>query len=212
MRILALSDIHNSLGLLKRVAEKAPESDIALICGDLTSLGPKENCSKIMKILHPRKVLAVPGNMDSNEVLETLEAMHASIHCSEQVLFGKKFCGFGGGLSGRAGLLNFSEEEIEKCLAGLVQGESILVTHLPPFGSSLDLAQDREHIGSSAVRRIIEEKKPLLHLCGHVHEAFGEERLGSTLSVNVGAVKNGKAAFIEIGKRGKMEIERIEAE
>jgi len=208
MRILALSDIHNSLGKLQSLEEKAPDTALAVICGDLTSLGPRENVAKIMKILSPRRVVAVPGNMDSNEVLARMEEAGISIHGACKSAGEKKFCGFGGGSLGKAGLFNFSGKEIKKGLSKIVSKESIMVTHLPPLGSRLDLAQGSAHIGSGAVREILEEKKPFLHLCGHVHEAFGEEKISHTLSVNVGAVKDGRATAIELD--GKTKIERIE--
>ncbi len=211
MEIFALSDIHNSIENLKALEKKAKKTQIAIICGDLTTLGPKENIPKIAKILQPRKILAVPGNMDSNEVLEKMKDMNISIHCNCKRLNGIEFCGFGGGLKGRAGLLTFPEKEIIQCLNKIVSSKSVLITHLPPFNSKLDLAQNTTHIGSSAVRKIIEEKKPALHLCGHVHEALNEEKIGETLSVNVGSVKEGTAAIIKLSnKTNQIRIKRIE--
>jgi len=46
----------------------------------------------------------------------------------------------------------------------------ILVAHSPPYNTSLDMISSKEHVGSLAIRRIIEQKKPLLSLHGHIHE------------------------------------------
>ena len=41
--------------------------------------------------------------------------------------------------------------------------------------------------GSSGVRKAIEEFKPDIHICGHIHETHGiEELIGTTKVINVG--------------------------
>jgi uncharacterized protein len=43
------------------------------------------------------------------------------------------------------------------------------------------------HLGSEAVLRAIEAKRPPLAVCGHIHESWGtESRLGPTRIVNLG--------------------------
>jgi hypothetical protein len=77
---------------------------------------------------------------------------------------------------------------------------------LPPFGTKIDLASSGIHVGSRAVREMIEKKRPVLHFCGHCHEGFGEEKLGETISINVAAVKEGRALLVDLEE---MEWERI---
>ncbi len=105
----------------------------------------------------------------------------------------------------------FSEQEIEKSLSKLLEGQknTVLLTHLPPFGTSLDLDIAGKHIGSRAIRKAIEKKQPLLHLCGHCHEAQGEEKIGKTTSINVGAAKEGRALLLEFGNELKWERTRL---
>jgi Icc-related predicted phosphoesterase len=51
----------------------------------------------------------------------------------------------------------------------------------------VDRSGSGEHLGSEAVRRAIEERRPRLVLCGHIHESWGEEATaGSTRVVNLG--------------------------
>jgi Icc-related predicted phosphoesterase len=79
---------------------------------------------------------------------------------------------------------------------------AIFNLHCPPHGTLLDrapaLTEDlkiiREggepriiHVGSSAVRTLIETRKPVLSLHGHIHESKGIERLGPTTCVNPGS-------------------------
>ena len=68
----------------------------------------------------------------------------------------------------------------------------ILVAHTPPYDSALDrLSNVPAPIGSRAVRRFIEERRPLVALHGHCHESpilTGRyaERVGTTLCINPG--------------------------
>jgi Icc-related predicted phosphoesterase len=68
----------------------------------------------------------------------------------------------------------------------------ILVAHTPPYDSALDrLFNVPAPIGSRAVRRFIEERRPLVALHGHCHESpllTGRytERVGTTLCINPG--------------------------
>lgn len=80
--------------------------------------------------------------------------------------------------------------------------KAILNFHAPPFGTALDnaLLLDKNlkpvvrggeivmtHVGSTSVRKIIEEYKPLLTLHGHIHESRGFQKIGGTLSINPGS-------------------------
>jgi Icc-related predicted phosphoesterase len=49
----------------------------------------------------------------------------------------------------------------------------ILVTHCPPFGI-LDETKYGVNVGSASLREKIEEIKPKLVVCGHIHESYGE--------------------------------------
>jgi uncharacterized protein len=92
-------------------------------------------------------------------------------------------------------------------LAGEVRDprSAIFMIHVPPYDSGLDTAPIldenlrptvsagdvlRGPVGSTAVRRLIEERQPLLGVHGHVHEAAGERRIGATVCVNPGSEAN----------------------
>jgi len=82
---------------------------------------------------------------------------------------------------------------------------AILVSHAPPYGTKIDLAPalDKdlkyvtrggqvvfEHVGSKAIRKIIEKYQPLLGLHGHIHESKGYDKIGRTLVINPGSEYN----------------------
>ena len=83
--------------------------------------------------------------------------------------------------------------------------QAVFMIHVPPYDSGLDTAPIldenlrptvsagdilRGPVGSTAVRRLLEERQPLLGVHGHVHEAAGEYRLGKTVCVNPGSEAN----------------------
>ena len=82
---------------------------------------------------------------------------------------------------------------------------SVFMIHVPPHDSGLDTAPIldanlrptvsagdilRGPVGSTAVRRLIEERRPLLSVHGHVHESGGERRIDGTVCVNPGSEAN----------------------
>jgi len=87
-------------------------------------------------------------------------------------------------------VIGIATARLEKLVLGL---------HAPPYDTQLDVApkivwesleiqgQDTAHVGSTAVREVIEEVQPLLSLHGHIHEGRGAVRLGRTLVVNPGS-------------------------
>ncbi|MCD6478893.1 MAG: metallophosphoesterase family protein [Candidatus Diapherotrites archaeon] len=201
LRILALSDIHQRVQTLKALLKKVnkEEIDLVVVAGDLTNYGDKQDALELIDMLNFSKVFAVPGNLDTPAVLEALEKRGVSLHNKCIEFRGLRFCGFGAGLLGSVGAFLYSELDIEKSLKRLVKPGAVLITHLPPKNTKIDFASG-EHIGSSAVKKVITERKPLLNICGHVHEAYGKIKLGSTTCVNVAAVKEGRAWIIDLDK------------
>jgi len=74
--------------------------------------------------------------------------------------------------------------------------------HPPPFNTTIDLAPklgknmqpkmfmgqpQYEHVGSTAVRKVIEEFQPKMGLHGHIHESPGIFKLGRTMCFNPGS-------------------------
>ncbi len=67
----------------------------------------------------------------------------------------------------------------------------ILNAHAPPIDTKLDQAVDknlnRHHVGSRAVRDVIEKYKPVVGLHGHIHESSGIDKVGNTKVGNPGS-------------------------
>ncbi|EHP70793.1 putative phosphoesterase, ICC [Metallosphaera yellowstonensis MK1] len=80
--------------------------------------------------------------------------------------------------------------------------KAIFNVHAPPLNTNLDLAPLLDdnlkpvvrggelvmvHVGSSSVRKVIEEFQPLIGLHGHIHESRAFDKLGRTLVLNPGS-------------------------
>lgn len=97
-------------------------------------------------------------------------------------------------------------EKKAKAKMDKIRGVDILLTHDPPQGF-LDLIDNpnappsvqHKHLGSFLIRKFVEAEQPDFHVCGHIHEAQGEARLGDTVILNVGHTK-GRIAVLEDGK------------
>ena len=211
-RILGLADLHDRIEMLDRL--KGIGADLIAFCGDLHNVGSRETArpaAYALACLGP-PVLIVPGNMDRRDVAPDLwEAagllmLHRSSFCLEDV----GFLGLGGMVArdprrlGDPARYYHRDEEAYETLAAAYQDISdarikIVVVHQPPWGAQ-DTLYNGESSGSISLRRFVEEYQPDLLLCGHIHEARGVGFIGSTRIVNVGELRQGFAAIIEIGE------------
>jgi Icc-related predicted phosphoesterase len=72
-----------------------------------------------------------------------------------------------------------------------------MICHTPPFDTRLDRLMNGRPVGSPAVRAFIETHQPDLAVVGHIHEGRGVDRLGRTLVLNAGALRDGGYVVIE---------------
>jgi Icc-related predicted phosphoesterase len=155
--------------------------------------------------------MAVAGNMDSPEV-------EAAMGGAARLIDGRGFVLEGAGFFGVSAAppsplhtpYEISEEEILKRaeagwkdVAGAVR--RIFVPHAPPENTKLDVLRTGAHVGSSSIRRFIEERQPDAVLCGHIHEARGLDRLGTTQMMNCGPAHRGCYGILLIGSEMVME-------
>jgi Icc-related predicted phosphoesterase len=70
------------------------------------------------------------------------------------------------------------------CHWDLIPGDTdILITHGPAL-SKLDKTKYGECVGCSDLLEKIKEIKPKVHICGHIHEAYGQETAYGTIFIN----------------------------
>lgn len=108
---------------------------------------------------------------------------------------------------------NTLKKELKK-LYRKVNRKTILVTHAPAYGI-LDKTLRDQIIGEKMLRKIVDRKKPALHLFGHVHESVGHKGISvngcflkhfNFFSVNV-ETKDVEIVKTSISKKRKINIQ-----
>ncbi|NOY10207.1 MAG: YfcE family phosphodiesterase [Spirochaetes bacterium] len=215
MRLLCFSDIHGRTDGIAGILKSTGNIDIVVLSGDITQKGNYNTAESIMSVFvnSGLRVLAVPGNMDTGEVVRFLEDKRINLHEKNSIIDNIGFIGLGGSVKTPMNTpLEISETEMEQALKrsyGDVKETEVkvLITHTPPKRSSLDRVFAGIHAGSEAVRNFIENNKIDLCICGHIHESGGEEVINGCMCVNTGAYKNGNYCIADIGLKG-IKIER----
>ncbi len=206
-RILLLSDLHGSIPQIPAFDRK--KFDAIILAGDVTN-GTKVVSridAFVQKLAYLGEFYFFQGNSDYPALVEQpLLNKNAKVLHQKAILVGEyEIIGSGGATTGLINYSAFTEAQFERNLRDVYASAraspeyQILVTHDPPYNTALDLNLRHEHVGSRSVRNLIEEKQPLLALCGHIHEARGIEKIKKTTCVNAGSVKLGNGgAEIEI--------------
>jgi Icc-related predicted phosphoesterase len=198
MKLLAFSDLHRDLGQARELVGMSAEADLVIGAGDFASVheGLEEMIDVLAAIEAP--TVLVPGN---NETEEDLRAAAAGwegatvLHGEGTTIDGVEVYGLGAGVPITPWDWSFDldDEAAAEMLAACPQG-ALLVLHSPPK-DHCDEAGSGNHFGSEALLRAIEDKRPRLAVCGHIHESWGcESRIGETPVRNLGP----KGAWLEL--------------
>jgi Icc-related predicted phosphoesterase len=195
VRLLCFSDVHRDRRQAQRLADMAGDADVVVAAGDFASVhrGIEDVIDMLVTVETP--TVLVPGNNETDDALrEACRGWRAAtvLHGESAELEGVTFFGLGAGVPTTPWPWSFdlSEEEAEEKLAGCPEG-ALLVSHSPPKGH----VDGPRALGSEAVLRAIEAKRPPLVVCGHIHECAGEEAtVGSTRVLNAGPA----GVFVEV--------------
>ena len=84
----------------------------------------------------------------------------------------------------------------------------ILLAHYNPYKCCDKMnarwsALHNQHMGISSFNRALKKFKPVLMVCGHIHEGFGSCKIGKTIVVNAGSAGDGQAAIIDFDEKNK---------
>jgi len=192
MKILAVADIHGAqyrLNLvLKNIERYSP--DLVIICGDITQFGPAELAKNLLNQI-PVETLAITGNIDTLDVVRGIDESNATkIEMKRVVKKGIPFVGING--------IDEDQFKIAK-EKKLIDESSVIVSHVPPYGTK-DKVFLGMHGGSKDLRELVDELKPRLVLCGHIHEDPGFTTTGETIVVNCSMGKRGEGSLIDINE------------
>jgi Icc-related predicted phosphoesterase len=209
----------------KKLVKRGGEVDAIVLCGDLSEFGSLDKGQSVLEEVQKGfvNVYYVTGNHDPPSLMRygSSEIPGSPQRTSAVCLHGKAvrlqdvtFVGLSGFRPPFYGNWNIEgspvarHDEVVDFLSGLFEKavdelnsdprRTILVTHDPPFGVCDQSVLTKVSAGSRGIREVIMKWKPLVALCGHIHEGRGIAMLGDTLVLNPGSVRLREAARLEI--------------
>jgi Icc-related predicted phosphoesterase len=217
MKIIAFGDIHMAAAEVGKIPG-VEEADLLLLNGDLTNFGGRREIRSVLDDImgiNPR-VLAQFGNLDYPEINDYLEDLGLNLHGQARLVHGQ-VCLLGIGGSNYTPFhtpSEFSEAEIREIgdkafrqgleytsLAQPLNNKNIpliLISHAPPYNTRVDQLRNGKHVGSKAVRALIEKYQPDLCIAGHIHEAKGSDTIIETPVYNPGMLRQGGYVTVHI--------------
>jgi Icc-related predicted phosphoesterase len=190
VKILAFSDLHRDLEQASTLVEMSADADVVIGAGDFASVheGLGETIDALSSIERP--TILVPGNNETEEALrEAATSWEAAtvLHGEVATIDGAEFFGLGAGIPVTPWDWSFDlDDGAATAMLGDCPEGAVMVLHSPPQGHC-DTNSGGDHFGSRALFEGIEEKRPRLAVCGHIHESWGcESRIGETPVRNLG--------------------------
>jgi hypothetical protein len=190
---------------IERLGPVLREADHAILTGDLTHFGDPPDAFRVVNAVRQfcPSVLAVTGNLDMPWVIDAFRADGISLHgegrrFGDLGIFG---CG-GSNITPMDTPTELEEHELadvlERAHAGVADApRRLMICHTPPYDTRLDRLVNGTPVGSPAVRRFIETRRPDVAVVGHIHEGRGIDTVGDTIVVNPGALREGGYAVID---------------
>ncbi len=187
MKIVCLSDTHE-----KHKQVKLPEGDLLIHAGDFTWSGKQGPTMDFLDWLEDRpfkhKIL-ISGNHDfyfeHGKNLNRFENRSLHYLINSGVLLDGRVKVWGSPFTPEFMHWAFmgTPKELETLWAGIPEHLDVLVTHGPPFGV-LDRTTEGKNAGCPHLLKAVQNKKPRVHLFGHIHEGYGMTEKNGTVFVN----------------------------
>ena len=193
MKLLLFSDVHGDLDACRDLVDRAADADVVVGAGDFCVA--RRNLAAPIEALSAidTPTVLVPGNAETEDEMGAQVSATGwneahVLHGDGVTIDGQSFFGIGGGIPITPfgpWSYDFSEAEARDLLAACPEG-AVLVSHSPPK-NAVDRDSKGQSLGSTAVRAAIEETRPVLTVCGHIHGSWGEAaEIGTTSVVNAG--------------------------
>lgn len=205
-RLVLISDTHR-----QHKSITLPEGDILIHAGDFTNSGTLKEIVEFndwLGTLDYSIIICVAGNHDrmferARETAEFTLSNATYLRDSSVTIDGVKFYGspwqpeFGWDWA-----FNLPRgDKLAQKWAEIPEDTDVLITHGPPYGIGDEAARFEympkgslgerrirqpkgEHVGCKELLKRIEVVKPKLHVCGHIHEAWGKIERDGTIFVN----------------------------
>lgn len=186
MNFLCSSDFHGVVPVQMKEIIKERKIDAILYAGDYSPHGwggEGENTEDPLNFLINLglPVFSVHGNIDPEEqFFEQIDKDNKNfhfIHLKRVKVKGYHIVGLGDFYLDPYALKKFESLLKQK------PERTIVLSHYPPKGV-VDKTDFGSHVGSPELLDLIKKYKPLLVICGHIHEAAGVDNIGDTTVVN----------------------------
>lgn len=214
MNLIVIADVHSSREAYEKTVEKAKEAsaDAICVCGDLTHFGTVKEAEEYLAIVVESHVpiFFVPGNLDPPDLVSANVEGATCIHATCKSIEDYSFIGLGA-------LHRAFEVPEDKIVQWLQKGSgeclqknyTIIVSHVPPRDTKVDVAFIGGHAGSRSFSRFIVDTKPVAVFCGHIHEGRGIDYIGNTVIVNPGPARRGYYALVKLDGKVNVELSRF---
>lgn len=215
MRLGYVVDVHGRLDAVPAAVAEIGEIDLLVVGGDITTGGSAEDAARAIEAWMPLtpRLLALAGNMDSAAIDARLGELGVGLD-GRGFTFGEVgvFGVSAAPISPLQTPYELADDELERRIERgfeAVAGSRVTVfcPHAPPAGTSCDRLRSGEHVGSTVIRGFVEREQPDVVLCGHIHEARGEDRVGRSRIVNPGPVSAGHYVVVEIDRETEVRLD-----
>ena len=189
MKFIAISDTHGLHAQLQ-----LPKGDVLLHAGDICSRGTEKEALNFLAWFREQDYkykIFIAGNHDFYFEKNTSALINKII--PENVIY---LCDSGAQIEGiniwgspvspwfyNWAFNRYRGSDIKKHWAKIPHHTDILITHGPVFGK-LDITVQGEQVGCVDLLNALEKINPKIHLCGHIHEAYGEIKSTKTTFLN----------------------------
>jgi len=193
MRIVAFSDHHNNGNI------NVPDGDVLVVAGDICKFGRVDDFDNFVSVLPHKHKIFVAGNHDNFAKRGDADKIIPSMTYLQDdsiTIDGLKFYGspWNNVISMAFGA---TSQDMKKKWAEISDDTDVLITHMPPYGA-LDGDHINSHWGCVHLEERIYDIKPKIHIFGHIHGAYGNERSYSTKFFNVALTDNHYAIVNEV--------------
>ncbi len=194
MRLVAISDIHGDIERLRKIVIFAKKYNLPIFCAGDISFSERGPIKEILFSLNEVETFIVGGNNERSELIQNIAYQYKLnniniVDLKVQKYKEKIIVGSGGCEAPYAGTpYEFDEVIREVELFDLLEKSNvkyidIFLSHSPPFGILDNLR------GSKALKKIVDNFKINIYICGHVHElACHTEVYKNTLFINPGKI------------------------
>jgi uncharacterized protein len=205
-RIAYVVDVHGRYEAVPRALTEIGDVDLLLVGGDITTGGTPDDAERAIESWRPLapRLLAVAGNMDSQAIDARLAELGVALDGRGYVLGDVGVFGVSAAPTSPLHTpYELSDDELQQRIESgfaAVAGcpRKIFCPHAPPLDTACDRLPSGEHVGSAIIRTFVEREQPDVVLCGHIHEARGEDVIGRSEVVNPGPVQAGHYALLAV--------------